>query len=126
MRVVFLFLLGITVRLVAQTPLPATGNTAKEQPAAPASAAPGDNRTRLELNLLGKENTAGGEGRRNENVQFNLVDNNTLKELNVRLGATATIVEEFKAELNFYGAEFGNPPSAIVRLARMARANWHG
>jgi hypothetical protein len=104
----------------------AANGPAKEQAPAPSAGASGDNRTRLELNLLGKENTAGGESRRNENVQFNLVDNNTLKELNVRLGATATIVEEFKAELNFYGSEFGNPPSAVIRLTQAARANWHG
>jgi hypothetical protein len=85
-----------------------------------------DNRTRLELNLLGKENTAAGEGRRNENVQFNLVDNNVIKELNIRLGATATIIEQFNPELSFYSAEFGNPPSAVLRLSRAARAGWHG
>src|SRR6202008_3236287 len=93
---------------------------------APAAPAPPDNRTRLELNLLGKENTAGGESRRNENIQFNLVDNNALKELNVRLGATATIIEEFKPEQNFYSSEYGTPPSAVVRLVRAARAGWHG
>jgi len=114
------------MRLAAQSSVPLAKDSDKEQPASAPTATSGDNRTRLELNLLGRENTSGGEGRRNENVQFNLVDNNTLKELNVRLGATATIVEEFKAELNFYGAEFGNPPSAVVRLARMAQANWHG
>src|SRR5690349_7813700 len=48
---------------------------------------------RIELNLLGKTDVAGGESRRNENIQFNLVDNNALKELNVRLGATTTIVD---------------------------------
>jgi hypothetical protein len=92
---------------------------------APATSAT-DARTRLELNLLGKENTAAGEGRRNENVQFNLIDNNALKELNVRLGATATVIEEFKPELSFYGAELGNPPSAVVRLTPAARAGLHG
>ena len=125
-RIVFSLLLAVTARLAGQNPPPSANGPAKEQAPASSAGAPGDNRTRLELNLLGKENTAGGESRRNENVQFNLVDNNTLKELNVRLGATATIVEEFKAELSFYGSEFGNPPSAVVRLTQAARANWHG
>ncbi|MFN9893598.1 MAG: hypothetical protein ACK58M_10225, partial [Acidobacteriota bacterium] len=65
----------------------------------------GDAQKRVELNLLGKEDAAKGESRRNENIQFNLVDNNALKELNVRLGATATLVEEFRADRGYFGAE---------------------
>ena len=42
---------------------------------------------RTELNLLGKTDSEAGESRRNENVQFNLIDNNALKELNQRLAA---------------------------------------
>ena len=60
-----------------------------EKPA-PATTESPENRKRVELNLLGKEDAAAGESRRNENIQFNLIDNNALKELNVRLGATAT------------------------------------
>jgi len=41
---------------------------------------PGDTGKRIELNLLGKTDAAAGESRRNENIQFNLVDNNALKE----------------------------------------------
>jgi hypothetical protein len=48
--------------------------------------APESNR-RGELNLLGQADAQSGESRRNENIQFNLVDNNLLKELNVRLDA---------------------------------------
>jgi hypothetical protein len=93
------------------------------KPAEPASGADG---RRVELNLLGKEDTAKGESRRNENVQFNLVDNNALKELNVRLGATATLVTEFRAERGYFGAEFGNPAAGMVELLTGRRANWHG
>ena len=32
---------------------------------------------RTELNLLGVTDSAAGESRRNENVQFNLIDNNS-------------------------------------------------
>ena len=62
---------------------------------------------RTEINLLGQTDTGAGESRRNENVQFNLVDNNALKELRVRLGTTATIIEEFKPAGGYFGAEFG-------------------
>ena len=53
---------------------------------------------RTDLNLLGKTDTDSGESRRNENVQFNPIDNNALKELNRRLGATATVVPTFEAD----------------------------
>jgi len=81
---------------------------------------------RTELNLLGKVDTAAGESRRNENIQFNLVDNNALKELNVRLGTTATIVREFRPERGYFGAEFGNAPSAVVHTRPEARPGVHG
>src|SRR5262245_58402419 len=76
---------------------------AQQQPAQPVQEKPGAEKAgeleskqpeankRVEMNLLGKTDAASGESRRNENVQFNLVDNNSLKELNVRLGTTATI-----------------------------------
>ena len=70
---------------------------------------------RVELNLLCKVNTQSGESRRNENVQFNLIDNNTRKELNSRLGTSATIVDEFRPDLNYLGTEYGNAPTPHFR-----------
>src|SRR5579859_7537401 len=67
---------------------------------------------RTEINLLGKVDTQSGESRRNENVQFNLIDNNTRKELNTRLGTSATIVDEFHPDRNYFGVEYGNAPPA--------------
>ncbi|MBM3735274.1 MAG: hypothetical protein FJW39_05745 [Acidobacteria bacterium] len=96
-------------------------SAAKEEPPAQA-----DSSRRVELNLLGKTDTAAGESRRNENVQFNLVDNNALKELNVRLGVTATIHPEFRPERNYFGAEYGNPPSAILHVPAARRDATHG
>ncbi|MBI3697888.1 MAG: hypothetical protein HY238_24030 [Acidobacteria bacterium] len=87
---------------------------------------PADSNKRIELNLLGAPDTTAGESRRNENIQFNLVDNNALKELNVRLGATATIVEEFHRERNYFGAEFGNPPSPALHVPATRAAGIHG
>src|SRR5690242_7801600 len=99
---------------------------AQQQPApapAPGSAEQGK---RLELNLLGKEDAGSGESRRNENIHFNLVDNNALKELNIRLGATATIVEQFRADRGYFASEFGRTPSAPIHLSAARRAGWHG
>ena len=79
------------------------------------------------MNLLGQTDTKSGESRRNENVQFNLIDNNALKEINQRLGVTPTVLTEFQAERNYYGAEFGTTPgSSIVQTAKSAAAGWHG
>lgn len=83
-------------------------------------------RRRVELNLLGAADTESGESRRNENVQFNLVDNNALKELNVRLGVTATIVREFQPERGYFGAEFGNPPAAPPHAPFRPGVDFHG
>ena len=76
---------------------------------------------RTELNLLGKTDTQGGESRRNENVQFNLIDNNALKELNIRLGTTATLIEEFKPNRTHSGPSSGTVPA--LRCISRPRAN---
>jgi len=84
-------------------------------------------RRRVELNLLGATDTEGGESRRNENVQFNLVDNNALKELNVRVGTTATLVDQFRADRSYFGAEFGVVPAPPPHLAAApAVKDFHG
>jgi hypothetical protein len=100
-----------------------------EKPAAepakpPAEAAKPEQRT--ELNLLGKVDTQSGESRRNENIQFNLIDNNTRKELNTRLGTSATIVEEFHPDRNYFGVEFGNAPPAILHVPASKAFGLHG
>src|SRR5262249_19528964 len=99
---------------------------AQQQPAQPVQEKPGAEKAvelenkqpeankRVEMNLLGKTDVASGESRRNENVQFNLVDNNALKEMNVRLGTTATIVREFNPASGYFGAEFGAAPKASI------------
>src|SRR5690349_19047606 len=74
-----------------------------------------------ELNLLGATDSAAGESRRNENVQFNLIDNNALKFLNIRLGTNATIVTEFKPERKYFGSEYGANPAGVIHLAPVKR-----
>lgn len=81
---------------------------------------PETQRKRIELNLIGTAATDDGESRRNENVQFNLVDNNALKELNVRLGVTATIVEEFIPARNWWAAGFGHTVPAQIHVSQRA------
>ena len=84
---------------------------------------------RTELNLLGEVDAESGESRRNENVQLTLVDNNVLKELNMRMGTTATVVREFDASQGYFGTEFGNPPTRQIHLGipptRRLRARLH-
>ena len=81
---------------------------------------------RTDLNLLGRTDVSGGESRRNENVQFNLIDNNALKELNIRLGTTATIIEEFQADRSYFGAEFGSPPAGPLHVTEALTSGLHG
>src|SRR6476659_612872 len=94
---------------------------ADEKPAEPAKP-----ESKPDLNLLGKVDTASGESRRNENVQFNLIDNNALKELNIRMGTTATIVSEFGPDRTYFGAEFGNAPSTPLHVAALKFSGFHG
>jgi len=91
-----------------------------------AATAPATATARSDLNLLGKADTASGEARRNENVQFNLIDNNALKELNVRLGTTATVFDSFRADRRYFGAEFGNRPQGPIHLAPAKPSSFHG
>lgn len=84
---------------------------------APAAAA-----QRTQLNLLGQTDTAGGESRRNENQQFNQIDTNTVRELNLRLGPTTTVVPEFRPDASYFGAELGGPPSETIHLRPAAGA----
>ena len=78
------------------------------------------------MNLLGRTRTNSGESRRNENVQFNLIDNNALKEMNVRVGITATLFDEFRADRTYFGSEFGNRPGATFHLAPVRGNGFHG
>ncbi|MDX2032163.1 MAG: hypothetical protein SF339_15930 [Blastocatellia bacterium] len=107
---------------------PASQEKAKSDAAAPPAAPPaeGAQTQRTQLNLLGQTDAASGESRRNENVQFNLIDNNSLRELNLRVGTTATLTPEFGAARNYFGAEYGNPPSPSVHLPGVKTGGIHG
>jgi len=131
MLAVYLFLLVAAWFPAAGQLPPATSQTPADAAAAERTAEPQEDEAakkaqRVELNLLGKVDAEGGESRRNENVQFNLIDNNALKELNIRTGVTATIVREFLPDRSYFSAEFGNPPPAPVHVAPSQRSGWHG
>ncbi|MBI3278597.1 MAG: hypothetical protein HYZ57_02015, partial [Acidobacteria bacterium] len=70
---------------------------------------------------------ASAAARRNENVQVNRIDNEALKESNIRLGDNVTVVSLPLAETGYYAAEHGRPAaeSAVLR-ANPAGAGWHG
>src|SRR5216117_2492117 len=132
MRVwLFRLLLGISILsptlacLGQEASAPEKLRSPEAAPETPTPEAPADDK-RTELNLIGKTEVQAGESRRNENIQFNLIDNNALKELNVRLGTTATIVREFSPGNNYFGAEFGNPPAQALQMAAPLKAGTHG
>jgi len=83
-------------------------------------------RERTELNLLGEVDTEGGEARRNENVRLTLIDNNVLKELNQRMGATATVIHQFQVDRRYFGKEFGGRPDEPLHVAPRPGAGFHG
>ena len=92
----------------------------------PAAAQPAKPDRRTELNLLGQTDTGSGESQRNENVQFNLIENNALKDLLLRMGTTATIIPEFRPERNYFGAEFGDRIPAQIHVAANPVSTVHG
>ena len=66
--------------------------------------------------IPGNADTSKGEGRRNENVQVNLVDTNATRELNSRVGTTATLIEEFRVERGYFAAEYGGSPRDAIHV----------
>jgi hypothetical protein len=81
---------------------------------------------RTALNLVGVADAESGESRRNENIFLNPIDNNALKELNLRLGTVATVIEFFRPERNYFAAEFGNSPSVPLHLGTSSPRRLHG
>ncbi|MDA0206622.1 MAG: TonB-dependent receptor [Acidobacteria bacterium] len=81
---------------------------------------------RTELNLLGQVDASSGEGRRNENVSLTLIDNNVLKELNLRMGTTATLIQEFEPERKYFGKEFGGSAAGPLHVNSASSSGIHG
>ncbi len=113
-------------RLDAPQPAPPQPGPAQPEPPQPGAAPPAAAAPRSDVNVLGVANAAKGESRRNENVQFNLIDNNAFKELAIRLGSTATLIQEFEADKGYFGAEFGQAPSTEIHLSPSSGSDLHG
>ncbi|MEQ1946329.1 MAG: TonB-dependent receptor [Bryobacteraceae bacterium] len=102
-----------------------TGDGSAEEPEA--TGTPAAEQTRgAGQNLLGQTDTARGEGRRNENVQITLVDNNAARESSQRLGPTATIIDEFRVERGYFSAEYGNATRGPIHAQPQRGAGIHG
>ncbi len=97
-------------------------DSAQSQPTGTESSGDAD---RTRLNLLGEVNSEQGEGRRNENVRLTLIDNNVLRELNERLGISATAVKSFQIDRSYWATEYGGQPSRPLHAppARASRIN---
>src|SRR3989449_11183759 len=102
---------------VDSKPAESKPSTESNSKAVPAAAAEGQAaQQRLQLNLLGQTDTASGESRRNENLQFSLIDTNTMREMNARVGTTATMIEPSQPERSYFGSEYGRPPTIAPHL----------
>ena len=106
------------------TPPVASGEPAG--PEAPGSPNDSDSAERTRLNLLGEVDSGAGEARRNENVRLTLIDNNVLKELLRRMGATATVVDEFAADRSYFGLEYGGSPKPSLHAPSAGVDSIHG
>lgn len=106
--------------LAAETP----PSPAVERTETPSRTEEADNQN---LNLLGKTDAQSGEAKRNDNVSFDLVDNNALKEQNARMGTSAALIRELLPKSSYFGAEFGNSPSPVLHVGAAALLRrWHG
>lgn len=69
----------------------------------------------------------GAAARRNENVQVNQIDNDALKEANIRLGDNVTLISHPPPEVNYFATEHGRPPGEqVVLRPGTPGADWHG
>ena len=107
-----------------EEPAPEAASDSTEPTPEPPVDAAVQNRT--SLNLLGQANTERGESRRNENVQITLIDNNATRELNTRVGTSATIVQEFLPDRNYFTAELGNNARTGFTVAPQNGSSIHG
>jgi hypothetical protein len=80
----------------------------------------------VRLNIKGTVDTNAGESRRNDNVQFNPIDNNTLRDLNLRIGTSATVVREFEPQNRYFGSEYGNRPEPMMHVVSTRPRAIHG
>jgi hypothetical protein len=101
------------------------GLPAEEKQQSPAKPEPRPERA--EAAPQARSTLTGAAARRNENVQVNRIDNDALKESNIRLGDNVTIVPHPPVETNHWGTEHGRAPGeAVVMRAQPTARDWHG
>lgn len=99
----------------ATEPQPQQEEPAPEEPVTEKAPEPATDQ-RTQLNLARQTNSAGGESQRNENNRVNPLDTATERELTRRVGATATIVQQFQADRNYFASEYGRSPEAPIHI----------
>ncbi|MGB9606060.1 MAG: hypothetical protein ACPL88_09315, partial [Bryobacteraceae bacterium] len=68
----------------------------------------------------------GASAQRNENIQVYLIDNDAIKEANIRLGTNVTLLGELPAEASYFAAEHGQAPAGQPLLSpRRSAPHWH-
>ncbi len=72
-----------------------------------------------------RPDVASGAAQRNENVKVNLIDNNAVKEMLSRLGASLAPVDWPTPARNYYGVEFGKAPAELPFLSKPDAAGWN-
>lgn len=96
----------LAVGLLAQSPAPTSRAASSTQPAS---------RPRLS-----------SSAQRNENIQVHRIDNDAIKEANVRLGVNVTFLSEFSAQSSYFAADHGRPPQTLPLLTpRRTTPDWH-
>jgi hypothetical protein len=65
-------------------------------------------------------------GQRNENVAVWQIDNNAVKESNIRVGTRATVSEFANIGIGYFASEHGQPPSEALMLPSISsQRGWH-
>jgi hypothetical protein len=123
-------LLSVLAAQSPQEPAPpsGTGDTPAQaqtaNPAVPEDAVSAPKARSPEMQVS-RTDAAAGENERNENVAVAPVDLNILKDLLVRIGATATLIPQFLPDLNYFGSEYGVAPSVGLHVPVRERRKLH-
>ncbi|MEO7650404.1 MAG: hypothetical protein ABIZ80_08035 [Bryobacteraceae bacterium] len=81
----------------------------------------------IEISSLSAQTQPAAAAKRNENVQVNRIDTDALKESNIRLGDSVTIVSQPLVEAGYFATEHGRPPGDQVTLRAVPLlSGWHG
>jgi len=122
---------------------PDTGANTDANPVDPKSAEAGDSglhstevtdapasqeqaQSNIRLNIKGTVDANAGESRRNDNIQFNPIDNNAIRDLSIRIGASATVIREFDPQNRYFSSEYGTRPETTIHVVAPSQRVVHG